>query len=90
VVLDATTLSALAGDYATAVDGLVFNVTTTNGKLYWQESGQPFREAIPCADRGAEIECRIRRMRAVFFKADGRFTRLVLKAPGGTYEGNKK
>jgi CubicO group peptidase (beta-lactamase class C family) len=90
VVLDATTLSALAGDYATNVDGLVFNVTTKNGKLYWQESGQPFLEAMPCADRGAEIECRIRRMRAVFFKAEGRFTRLVLKAPGGTYEGNKR
>lgn len=90
IMLDNATLAALAGDYHTNVEGLIFSVLHKGEKLYWQESGSAALDLTPCAIRDAEIECHMRHSRVLFPKEGDRFTRLVLKGPFGTYEGYKR
>lgn len=90
LALDEATLSAMAGDYDANIEGQVFHVVLKSGKLYWQESGEAPSELTPCANRGTEIECQLNRARVVFSSEGGRFRRLVLKAPFGTFEGFKR
>ena len=91
ITLDELTLSAIAGQYDAGIDGVMFSLSHKNGKIYWQESsGQPAVVALPCNDRGAEVELRINQSTVCFFQTDGKFTRLVLKTSGATYEAFKR
>jgi CubicO group peptidase (beta-lactamase class C family) len=89
VVIDEATLAAIVGKYDTEMPGLAFSISCKNGKLYWQDLNQPI-EAKACGDRGTEVEFRVNRSRAVFYRTDGVFTRVALKTPDATYEGYRR
>jgi CubicO group peptidase (beta-lactamase class C family) len=89
LALGELTLSAIAGEYDSGIDGLIFSVSHKNGKLYWQESEQVEYEVKPCHECGSEVECQVNRSRVVFIQADGVFKRLILKTPDGTYEASR-
>ena len=87
--LTAEQIAALVGAYALPIADLTLTVTAHDGKLYAAETGNPAQEIQLYKVSGDVIGFRMERTRLDFMRAEGRFARLVLKAPGMTLEATR-
>jgi hypothetical protein len=83
-------VTALTGEYVTAIEGLAFTVTAHEGKVYAAQTGAPPTE-IKCYKVTHEVVgFRMERARLDFVREGDRILCLVIKTPGMTLEAARK
>jgi hypothetical protein len=79
-------IACLVGEYDPPVDGIVFTVTTHDGKIYVAQTGSPPEELKPYKVLDDRVSFRTKRARFEFVREDQAVVRLVLKTPFITLE----
>ena len=83
-------VTALVGEYATAIEGLAFTVTAHEGKIYVAQTGAPPTE-ITCYKVAHDVVgFRMERARLDFVREGDTITGIVIKTPGMTLEAERK
>jgi len=90
LAIDPAILAEISGDYDPRIDGLTFHLSNKNDKLYWNESGQPRVEAVPCKSNASEVEFRVGGSRILVRKVQGAWSLLLLKTPSATLEASRR
>jgi len=88
-VPDEALLTALVGEYQTAIEGLAFTVTIRDGKVFQSPTGGAAEEIKPYKLTDEWVGFTIKRDRFDFAREGGKVTRLVFKAPGMTLEAKR-
>ncbi|HSM55726.1 MAG TPA: serine hydrolase, partial [Candidatus Sulfomarinibacteraceae bacterium] len=83
-------IAALVGVYDLPMDGLSVTVSAHEGKLYAAQTGQPAEQMSLYKVTDALAGFKLERTRLDFVRADGRFTRLLLKASDMTLEAPRR
>ena len=88
--LTADLIARLAGEYASAVEGMAFTVTAHERKLYVAQTGCPPEEITPYKLQDDAVSFRSKRGRFEFVREDQAVVRLLFKTPFMTLEAPRK
>ena len=83
-------ISALVGDYITAIEGIAFAVTAHDGKIYIAQTGNPPAEIKTYKLTDDVVGFRVDRNRLDFTRDGDAVTGIVIKGPGMTLNAPRK